>query len=77
MLLLLRQVYGAQRASKVVLWVSVGVACFFGVLALILLTAPLWARQHASNDPEAVSHESGQQEPLLGPATPSNTAGTD
>lgn len=72
-----KHVYGAQRASKVVLWVSVGVACFFGVLALILLTAPLWAQQHASNDPEAASHESGQQEPLLGPATPSNTAGTD
>ncbi|KAL0051752.1 hypothetical protein WJX82_001524 [Trebouxia sp. C0006] len=71
------QVYGTQRASKIVLWVSIGVACFFGLLALILLTAPWWDKRHSGNDPEAGGGDSGQQEPLLGPGTPNNATGAD
>ena len=67
--------YGTQRASKIVLWVSIGVACFFALIALILLTAPWWDKRHTEADPEA--GDNGQQEPLLGPGTPSNTAGAD
>lgn len=59
------QVYRAQRLSKVVLWVSIGFACFCGVLALTLLTAPWWD-QRQRNDPEAQLPGQGQQEPLLG-----------
>lgn len=59
------QVYRAERLSKVVLWVSIGFACFCGLLALILLTAPWWD-QRQPNDPEAQQPgQAGQQEPLL------------
>ena len=64
--------YGAQKTSKIVLWVAVGVACFFGVIALILLTAPWWDKRHSSSDPETGAEESEQQvlERLLAPSTP-------
>ncbi|KAL0022764.1 hypothetical protein WJX79_001660 [Trebouxia sp. C0005] len=71
------QVYGTQRASKIVLWVSIGVACFFSLLALILLTAPWWDKRHSGSDPEAGGGDNGQQEPLLGPGTPNNATGAD
>lgn len=60
------QVYSAQKASKLVLWVAVGVACFFGVLAVVLLTAPLWDKRHG-RDPETGVEDNGQQEPFLAP----------
>lgn len=66
------QVYGIQKTSKIVLWVAVGVACFFGVLAVVLLTAPWWGKRHSSSDPEAAVGNSEQQEPLLTPSTPTN-----
>ena len=59
------QVYKTQKLSKIIFWVSFGFACFCGVLALILLTAPWWDNRHRE-DPEA--QDSGgrdQQEPLL------------
>ena len=68
------QVYGAQKTSKIVLWVAVGVACFFGVLALVLLTAPWWDRRQGRSDPEAGAADNGQQEPLLAPSTPGYAA---
>ena len=68
------QVYSAQKASKLVLWVAVGVACFFGVLAVVLLTAPLWDKRHSGRDPERGVEDNGQQEPLLAPDTPSAAA---
>ncbi|KAL3140914.1 hypothetical protein ABBQ32_005445 [Trebouxia sp. C0010 RCD-2024] len=71
-----KQVYSAQKASKLVLWVAVGVACFFGVLAVILLSAPLWDKRH-SRDPETGVEDNGQQEPLLAPDTPSAAAADD
>lgn len=58
--------YKTQKMSKIVLWVSIGCACFFGVIALILLTAPLWD-QRQREDPEAQNPEQhAQQELLLG-----------
>ena len=66
------QVYGTQKASKIVLWVAVGVACFFGVIALMLLTAPLWDKRRSESDPEAGSDENGQHEPLMGSQPPNN-----
>lgn len=65
------QVYSAQKASKLVLWLAVGVACFFGVLAVVLLTAPLWDKRHSRGDAETGLEDSGQHEPLLAPDTPS------
>ena len=73
-MLLDEQVYGAQKTSKIVLWVAVGVACFFGVLAVILLTAPWWDQRHSRSDPEAAVADRGQQEPLLAPSTPGYAA---
>ena len=70
------QVYGNQKTSKIVLWVAIGVACFFGVIALILLTAPWWDKRHQEHDPEAGTADNGQQDPLLGADRPSN-ASTD
>ena len=60
------QVYGAEKSSKIVLWVSIELACLFGLLALILLTAPLWSKNQTENDPEAAAAQTDQQEPLLG-----------
>ena len=68
------QVYGPQKTSRYVLWVAVGVACFFGVIALILLTAPWWDNRHSTSDPEAGAADSGQQEPLLASSTPGQAA---
>ena len=68
------QVYGAQKTSKIVLWLAVGVAGFFGVLALILLTSPWWDQRHSRRDPEAGLADNGQREPLLAPSTPGNAA---
>ena len=59
------QVYKTQKLSKIVFWVSTAFACFCGVLALILLTAPWWDQRHR-DDPEAQdSRRQTQQEPLL------------
>ena len=58
--------YGAEKSSKIVLWVSIALACLFGLLALVLLTAPLWSRKQTENDPEAAAAQTDQQEPLLG-----------
>lgn len=60
------------------LWVSIGVACFFGLIALILLTAPWWDKRHSEADPEAGGGgDNGHQEPLLAPGTPNNAIGGD
>ena len=63
------QVYKAEKTRRIVLWVSIALASLFGLLAVILLTAPWWdKRQRDDHEAQAAAQE--QQEPLLGPETP-------
>lgn len=64
------QVYKAEKTRQIVLWVGIAFASLFGLLAVILLTAPWWDKRHRNDQEAQTAAQEEQQEPLLGPETP-------